>query len=190
MKDALIVYYSRSGNTRRLAQQLAARLDADLEEIRERRGRGGALGFLRSLYDALREREPPIEPPNLDASGYKVVIVGSPVWTGHVAAPVRRYLTQYAGALRRLAFFCTYRDAGGPEALAEMAALREPLAETIEYDDFPSLALTEAQLREGAEEKVARFVAAVRRRTAVRGAPPRRGPRTKAVGRGRKVVPH
>ena len=33
MRRVLIVYYSRSGNTRRVAQQLAFDLGADLEEI-------------------------------------------------------------------------------------------------------------------------------------------------------------
>ncbi|MGD0901166.1 MAG: flavodoxin [Thermoguttaceae bacterium] len=35
MKPIVIAYYSRTGVTRKVAGQLAALLDADLEEIRE-----------------------------------------------------------------------------------------------------------------------------------------------------------
>lgn len=178
MKDVLLVYYSRTGNTRRLAQQLAGLLDADLEEIRERHGRHGMLGFARSLYDALRAHQPRIEAPRHDARLYKMVIVGSPVWAGHVAAPVRSYLTLYGSRLRQLAFFCVRRGSGAVETLAEMAALRQPDIETIEQGHFPGLSLTEAQLRDGAQAELSAFVDTVRQRMRATTA---RRPRGKAA---------
>ena len=48
----LIVFYSRSGHTRQLAQELVTRCGADLEEIREVRSREGFFGYCRS---ALRQ---------------------------------------------------------------------------------------------------------------------------------------
>ncbi|WP_051277828.1 flavodoxin family protein [Solimonas flava] len=186
MKDALVVYYSRSGSTRRLAQRLAERLDADLEEIREAHGRSGAFGFLRSLYDVMRAREPRIAAPRHDPREYKMVLVGSPVWASHVSSPVRSYLTQYAGSLRRLGFFCTLRGSGATETLAEMAALREPQAETIEHGRFPGLALTEAQLGKGAgSEALDAYVETVRQRMRAAGTPKRRGKSSAATSRSR-----
>ena len=41
MKQTVVAYYSRTGGTRKVAGQLAAILDADLEEIREAKDRSG-----------------------------------------------------------------------------------------------------------------------------------------------------
>ena len=48
MKGTVVVYYSRSGTVRRVAEQLAALLGADLEEIRETKDRAGFLGLISS----------------------------------------------------------------------------------------------------------------------------------------------
>ncbi len=42
----LIVYYSRSGQTRNIAEVIAKKLGAELEEIVDHRNRKGLLGFL------------------------------------------------------------------------------------------------------------------------------------------------
>ena len=47
----LIVYFSRSGATRTLAEAIARALHADLEELKERRSRAGIIGWLRSGYE-------------------------------------------------------------------------------------------------------------------------------------------
>jgi flavodoxin len=52
-KRTLIVYYSLSGNTERVARDLAAHLDADLRRLRERTNRHGFLGHLRAAFDSL-----------------------------------------------------------------------------------------------------------------------------------------
>ena len=46
VKQIVVAYYSRTGGTRKVAEQLAAILDADLEEIREAKDRSGVLGLL------------------------------------------------------------------------------------------------------------------------------------------------
>ena len=168
MKDVLVVYYSRTGSTRQLAQRIAAMLDADLEEIHEAHKRLGAFGFLRSLYDVARGRQPRIDAPRHDPRLYKMVLIGSPVWAGHVSSPVRSYLVEHAGGLRRLGFFCSLRGSGATETLAEMAALHDPQAETIEHGRYPSVAVTEAQLRSDDNSMLDGFVADVRAR--LRGA--------------------
>ena len=48
MNHVLVVYFSRTGHTRVLAEGIARALGADLEEIRDRTDRTGLLGWLRS----------------------------------------------------------------------------------------------------------------------------------------------
>lgn len=129
MKKDLVVFYSRSGATRQLAETLAAALDADLDEIREGRSRKGWQGFLRSTWDGFSERETPIVATRRSPRKYQRVIVGTPVWATHVASPVRSYLSEHGSGLQKTAFFCTYGLSCG-QAFEEMTALtrREPVA--------------------------------------------------------------
>ena len=127
---ALVVYYSRSGTTTRIAQQIASELNADLEHISEDKGRGGALGYLRSAIQARKMRTPDIHVTRHEPSQYDLVVVGTPVWAWSVSAPIRTYLTQNAAKLRSVAFFCTCEATGAERALNQMEAIvgKAPIA--------------------------------------------------------------
>ncbi|GAB2874812.1 hypothetical protein GCM10027277_50050 [Pseudoduganella ginsengisoli] len=58
MHPCLVVYYSRSGVTEKIAQEIASRCGADMDAIREERSRAGPLGFLRSAYECVRRKLP------------------------------------------------------------------------------------------------------------------------------------
>ena len=49
---ALVVYYSRTGNTRAVAERIAQELGAEIEEVLDKKKRSGALGFLLGGKDA------------------------------------------------------------------------------------------------------------------------------------------
>lgn len=125
----LVVYFSRSGHTERVARTFAAALDADLEPIRERRGRRGPLGLLRCAWEALRE-VPALVAEGRDPRGYDLVVVGTPVWMGRLSSPVRGWLRRYAGPLPPVAFFATQHASGSEVAFAQMETIagRPPLA--------------------------------------------------------------
>ncbi|MCX6648091.1 MAG: NAD(P)H-dependent oxidoreductase [Candidatus Bathyarchaeota archaeon] len=103
----LIVYYSRSGTTRKVAEELKTLLSADVEEITEPRGRGGPLGWLRSGKEGSEGATPPINTPAKTPTEYDLVILGTPVWAAKMSSPMRTYLTQMKGKLPHVAFFCT-----------------------------------------------------------------------------------
>jgi hypothetical protein len=51
----LVVHYSRSGNTERVAKDIAARRGADIEQIVDLRDRRGFTGFLGGVCDSVRK---------------------------------------------------------------------------------------------------------------------------------------
>jgi flavodoxin len=155
----LVAYYSMSGNTRTLAEEIRLTLGADIDEIREPRQRRGFTGVIRALFDALRQREPPIEPPTHDPAGYDLLVLGGPIWAGRLASPVRTYAHRYATQAPHIAFFCTEGGNGGARAFAELERLiaRAPDA-TLEVD-------ARRLKPEGHREALQRFAAAVRTQT-------------------------
>jgi hypothetical protein len=165
----LVVYYSRSGNTKRLARAIAAALAADVEELHDPTDRSGVLGYLRSGVEAYAGVLAGLEHPRRDPAGYDVVVVGTPVWAASVSSPVRTYLWHEQARLPQVAFVATLGGRGEKRAFGQMKALagRSPIA---------TLAVREGVLAHGVpRDEVARFAegvvaAAHRPRTAGRRA--------------------
>lgn len=118
----LVVYYSLSGTTRRVAETIADLLGADLDEIEDPSDRRSPLGYLRSVFEALAKGLPAIR-SRRDPRQYDLVVLGTPVWAGTMASPMRSYLFSHRDALEHIACFCTMGGRGAQAALREMQAL-------------------------------------------------------------------
>jgi flavodoxin len=119
----LIVFYSRSGTTGRIAEALSEALKCDLEKIIEPRPRTGSLGYIRSLLEASRKRPSTILAKKHEVSSYDLVVIGTPVWAWSPSSPVRAYLTATANQLPEVAFFCTLGASGSESTFAQMTAI-------------------------------------------------------------------
>jgi flavodoxin len=147
----LVVFYSRTGTTKKVAEAIAAKLGCDIEEIIDTKSRRGLLGFLRSGLEATLKRLTTIEEIKNDPALYDVVIIGTPVWNGTMSSAIRTYLSQYKEDLQNIAFFCT-QGSSGNNAFEEMESLcgKKPLA---------LLELTSKEVEKGeGTDKVEQFV--------------------------------
>lgn len=99
--------YSRTGNTRKLAEELADALGCDVEEIIDTKNRSGIIGWLRSGRDASNQNLTVLKDKINDPSQYDLLIIGTPIWGGHVSTPVRTYIHQNQADFNSVAFFCT-----------------------------------------------------------------------------------
>jgi flavodoxin len=133
---ALVVFYSRTGYTRALAQGIASALGAETEEITDRVQRRGILGYLRSGHEASSHRRTRIEPATHDPGAFDLVVVGTPVWRMSLSSPVRTYLGDRAAELPRVAFFCTMGRFGSERVFRQMAEVcsRAPVATLARTD--------------------------------------------------------
>ena len=120
---ALVVYYSRSGHTRQVAEALARKLNADLQELVDRSARKGLVGWLKSGRDAIKERETELAPMVHRPEDYDLIVVGTPVWASHPAPAVRTFLGAHDLSGKRVAFFCTMNARGGEETFDVMKGL-------------------------------------------------------------------
>jgi flavodoxin len=128
--STLVVYYSRTGTTRNVAETIARTLGSDIEAIRESRDRFGRRGYLRSALDASLCRQVPVRAMERDPTRYDLVVIGTPVWYWSLSAPVRSFLASYSRWLPKVAFFCTEGGGGDRRVFGQMSEVAEvvPLA--------------------------------------------------------------
>lgn len=126
----LVVFFSRTGTTRCLAEAIARATHADMQEIEERRSRRGIIGWLRSGYEGTYRLSAKILPLRRNVRDYDLVCVGSPTWNQSLASPVRRFLEDYADALPSVALFATCAGSGAAQVITQMTQLLKhpPLA--------------------------------------------------------------
>ncbi|HTU67565.1 MAG TPA: hypothetical protein VMF52_16565 [Steroidobacteraceae bacterium] len=157
--DNLVAYYSLSGNTERVARDIAARLGADLEQIRERASRRGFVGRCRAAIDSFRERPGRLEELARHAHDHALTIVGTPVWAGKMTPAIRAYLGQRRGQLDDVALFTTSGGSAGAAVIGAMERLIGQRAVASVAFDARELADGEAY-----EAKLRSFLAALMKR--------------------------
>jgi flavodoxin len=105
---SLVVYYTRTGKTKFVAQTVAAELGADLEEIVDLKKREGAMGWIISGKDASQKKLTKIAPINRSPSDYDLVVVGTPIWAWAPTPAFRTYLSQNSLVGKKVAVFYTF----------------------------------------------------------------------------------
>lgn len=86
----LVIYYSYTGHTEKLANDIAAKEGVDILEIRDRVKPGKTAAYLGGCFKALCMKPGEIEPFEADLSMYEKIVIMSPVWAGHLTPPVNR----------------------------------------------------------------------------------------------------
>lgn len=115
---AIIIYYSRTGNTEKAALTIEKALTSagiypELEKIKPLKTRG----YIKSVLMALLKREAPILNVNFDMSVYDYIFIGGPVCAASTSAPLNSYLEDIVGISgKRTASFVTMAKFGGNSA--------------------------------------------------------------------------
>ena len=148
----LIVFFSLTGNTRKIAQAISDELNGTLEEIQDTRNRNGIAGYLLSIIEALFKKRSKIQEVKHDPSAYDLVIIGTPVWAFNISSPVRTYLEQKKKSINAAAFFVTCTASGGKKVLQDMTNLYGKKASAL-------LEIKEEDIKSGKYlEKVKQFI--------------------------------
>ncbi|MBN2395875.1 MAG: hypothetical protein JXC36_05345 [Candidatus Atribacteria bacterium] len=129
-RNILVVYYSRTGATRKAAEYITKKLGADMEEIIDMKKRSGIFGFIIGGRDALMRKETKINEIKKDPSKHDLIIVGSPLWAGNMAPAIRTYLNKYKTDIKSVAFFATSGSSNQEKIFEEAKNLldKEPIS--------------------------------------------------------------
>jgi menaquinone-dependent protoporphyrinogen IX oxidase len=109
---ALVVYYSRTGNTKKVGDELAKLLSCDVEELVDTASRAGPVGFLKSIREGSGRMMATLQPVKMDPTNYDIVVIGAPNWDANMSSPVRTYLTENKAKFKSVAFFITQGPPG------------------------------------------------------------------------------
>jgi len=120
----LVVYYSRTGTTKKVAEELSKKLKADSKELIDLKNRKGAVGYILAGSDATLKKKTKLKKTRKDPGKYECIIIGTPVWAWSMTPAVRTYILKNKKKLKasKVAFFCTMSGMAG-KTLKEMEAV-------------------------------------------------------------------
>jgi putative NADPH-quinone reductase len=109
-----IVYVTRTGHARALAEEVAKLTGATPARIVDKVDRGGFIGYIKTARQAARSLATPIEDPNVDLAAADVVVLVQPVWAWSITPPMRSWLQAHKAELvgKKLGFLAT--NGGSP----------------------------------------------------------------------------
>jgi flavodoxin len=110
----LVLYYSETGSTKAVAEELQKQLQADIEAIEPVKPYSG--NFQETMQRGQREMQSG-ETPELKAlkaklSDYDVIFLGYPIWFGTYAVPIATLVKENDFAGKTLVPFCTFGSGG------------------------------------------------------------------------------
>jgi flavodoxin len=120
---AIVIFYSRTGNTRTVAQAISNSLDCDLQEILDLKDRSGIKGFIGGVVDTNKNALTDISPNSVDLTAYNPVLIGSPIW-GNKFCPA-------------MATFCKAADFKGKKVI--LFAVTSGRATQKNFDQYSNL---------------------------------------------------
>jgi len=138
----LVVYYSRTGHTQMVAEKLAKKFGADVEQLIDRHKRTGLFGISSASKDAVAKKTTVIDPLKHNPKDYDIILIGGPSWFGNVTPAVRTFIIQNDLSGKRIGLFGMCHLTGVEHAIEEAADL-------ISKDKKnPTMPLRESELKE------------------------------------------
>ncbi len=113
-----VIYYSKSGTTKALAEKIADRFDADIFPIEPKKAYGSyASAVVRVGAERLTRTVPETKTEPLSFDEYDVVFIGFPVWYSAMPQFMQSYLRQCQLHGKRIIPFATAGSGGQEYAL-------------------------------------------------------------------------
>lgn len=116
-KKSLVLFYSWSGNTRRIARIIAEKTGADLRELQPEADYPQDYNEVLSQAkkEIQRKQYPALRPIDMDWNAYEVVYLGTPNWWSTTAPPVTAFLREMMPTDKTIIPFCTHGGGGNGE---------------------------------------------------------------------------
>jgi len=124
-RKILITYFSRTGNTREIANQIHKSVGGEIMELL-------TLKPYPEDYEAVKKQamqelnsgfKPALKTEFKSIRSYDVIFVGTPIWWGMMSAPVKSFLSQYDLSGKTIAPFVTHAGSGLGRSISDTHSL-------------------------------------------------------------------
>ena len=125
MRKILVAYFSHSGNTREIANQIHKSVGGDIFEIQ-------AVKPYPNDYNACVQQakqelgsgyKPALKTNIENIKPYYLVFISYPIWWGTIPAPVRTFLSEYDFSEKIIVPFCTHEGSGLGRSVTDISKL-------------------------------------------------------------------
>lgn len=114
-ENILIVYYSRSGNSKKIACELKNLLNCHIDEIKDLKNRKGIGGFIKGGRDALNGNITSINYENNLSHKYSKLILCGPIWAANISPALRTYILTNRKKFPKEIFYISVYGGSGEE---------------------------------------------------------------------------
>ncbi|MFW9921859.1 MAG: flavodoxin family protein [Candidatus Thorarchaeota archaeon] len=118
----LVAYYSKTGNTKYIAEILAKELKADLLEIKRKNDikSSGFMLYFKGGFQSMTKQKSKLEELGKNLSNYDLIVLGAPVWAWRVHPAIRGLIAKENLANKKIALFNSCSGEGNGLKVAEM----------------------------------------------------------------------
>jgi len=144
-KKILIAYYSRTGNTREIANQIHKIVGGEIFELVPVTPYPS--NYNACVNQAKQELKSGYKAPlksKIDVKNYDIILIGYPIWWGTFPAPVRTFLNENDFSGKTIAPFCTHGGSGLSRSVSDISNLC-PKATLLEGFEVPGSSVGTAQ---------------------------------------------
>ncbi len=132
---SLILYYSQTGTTEKVAREFAQFVHADIDSIVAEESYG--TDYQATIERGQKERQegtlPSLKALNVDIANYDTIYLGYPIWFGTYALPVATFVKDNALEGKVVVPFCTFGSGG---LNSSVQSLREALPQAQVLDGY------------------------------------------------------
>jgi flavodoxin len=126
--NILIVYYSRTGLTKKACEKLLDLLSSEstsgnkvaIEQLIDHKKRSGAIGYTIAAKDAMVKSETEITPIEKNMDSYDHIILATPVWAFTMTPAMRTFIKNFAPENSDYSAICTMGGSGDKKTFADM----------------------------------------------------------------------
>lgn len=120
---SLVIYFSKSGKTKKQAEQIAKTIGADTFEIETEKVYPDS--YLKTIAESHKEfksdEKPALKTAKIDLSEYDRILIGFPVWFGTCPMAVISFIEKNDFAGKKIYPFCTSGVAGCEKGSSDIA---------------------------------------------------------------------
>lgn len=113
----LVVYYTRTNNTKDVAEIIAKEKNTQTLEIKDKKSRSGAVGFMMGGFDAIRGKKTTITYDKVNLDEFDTIYIGTPVWASKPTPAILKFIEENDFSGKNVVTFATMGGSGGDSTI-------------------------------------------------------------------------